>query len=283
MGSENRSLEQSLVKLRDFVQEVRQAMRTNSCVGAPFRSRIERLLTTVEEVYDLENGGARSFGGVVMGNIRVLHDRLLASACGKRQENLWKFFETGMDLTAFSGMRHFLHKMLTQDERRRLVEQLDVLLREGAHSPSNSAEMTYLVCSDRLVKRKQHEAVQRRRFRCTYRGGGSGQGVMVKVGALAPVLSPNLCPHPARVTKVVPLKPHLQQMVSFTMNRFRRNFAETQHVLKKSLLQPKSSTPRSDLTVDNIRGAEIGVKRAVVAFLLQSIIDFKNVANTIRF
>ena len=282
MESGNRSLEQSLVKLSGFVKEVRLAMRANSCVGAPFRSRIERLLTTVEEVYDLENGGARSFGGVVMGNVRVLHDRLSVSACSKRQENLWKFFETGMDLTAFSGMRHFLHKMLTQDERKRLVEQLDVLLREGVGSPSNSAEMTYLVCSDRLVKKKQHEAVQRRRFRCTYRGGG-GDGVMVKVGALAPVLSPNLCSDPARVTKVVPLKPHLQQMVSFTMNRFRRNFAEIQRVLKKSLLQPKSSTPRSDLTVDNIRGAEIGVKRAVVAFLLQSIVDFKNVANTIRF
>ena len=273
--------ETDLIRLRDFVRSVQEAMDANKCAGAPYRARIQRLLTTVQEVYDLEGSGARSFGGVVMGNVRVAHDRLTVRACGARQENLWKFFQTGADLMAFSGLPRFLHEVLTSEERRRLARQLELLLREDGYSSSH-LEMSGLVCGDTLMKRHHHEAVQRRSFRCdrAHRGGGS---VMIAVDPMAPVLSPNLCPEGATISKTVPMKPYLHKLMVITMGRFRRNFAEVRRAFERSVLIPKSTRVRGDLSVDTIRGAEIAVKRAVVAFLLQSVVDYKNVANTIRF
>ena len=276
--------ETDLIRLRDFVLSVQEALDANKCAGAPYRARIQRLLTTVQEVYDLEGNGARSFGGVVMGNVRVVHDRLTVRTCGTRQENLWKFFQTGADLMAFPGLPRFLHEVLTSEERRRLARQLEILLREDGSSASSShLEMSGLVCGDPLMRRHHHEAVQRRSFRCDrgrHRGGGS---VMIAVEPMAPVLSPNLCPKAAVVTKTVPMKPYLHKLMASTMGRFRRNFVEVRRAFERSVLVPKSTRVRGDLSVDAIRGAEIAVKRAIVAFLLQSVVDYKNVANTIRF
>ena len=282
--------ETDLIRLRNFVLSVQEALDANKCAGAPYRARIQRLLTTVQEVYDLDGNGARSFGGVVMGNVRVVHDRLTVRTCGVRQENLWKFFQTGADLMAFPGMPRFLHAVLTSEERRRLARQLEILLREDGSSSSSYLEMSGMVCGDALMKRHYHEAVQRRSFRCDrarHRGGsvagGQGGSVMIAMEPMAPVLSPNLCPEGAMMTKTVPMKPYLHKLMAITMGRFRRNFVEVRRAFERSVLIPKSTRVRGDLSVDAIRGVEIAVKRAVAAFLLQSVVDYKNVANTIRF
>lgn len=251
-------------ELKDLLQSAR------ALVGAsPRRARVMRMLRTIEEVFDIANGGDHTFAGIILHNIVVMHDHVRMSTCKSKQRNLWKFPKEGVDLTSLPGMERFLYKILNKTERELFVNQLREML--GENDPR---VMRSLVCKDFLIRAKEHQHIQRRQFRCfPQRGGGGEDGLFVKIDRYNPIFSPTLCDKPE--VRVAYTNMQLQQKIRHTKARLRKTLERVRLAV--------SSMVNARFDLAHIQAAEQEAKRATVAFSLQSLADYKNIFNTIRF
>lgn len=235
-----------------------------------YRARVLRMLRTIEEVFDLQNNGENTFAGMVLRNISVIHDHIRVSSCVTEQKNLWKYPKEGIDITTLPGMSRFLYKFLNKTERTVFVQQLRVMLDDNDY-----AQMRTLVCKDTVMSEAEHQIAQRKRFDCASKIGGQGdRGLFIQIAKNNPVFSPHLCKK-ERV-QIAYSNMQLLQKIKHMKKRLRKVVTD----LRVGVLRGVGTNGDD---AKKLLAVERKVKQSVVAFFLQSLTDYKNILNTIRF
>nr|QOI90381.1 hypothetical protein HWQ62_00244 [Pyramimonas orientalis virus] len=244
-------------------------------------TRILKLIFCIKYVYDLENNGDRSIGGIIMRNIKMNDDLLKVSFCESKQNDL-RDFQKGVNFSMLSGFDMFIKYILTQEEANVFVKQLEVIL-----DTYDKKRLKKYVCKDLIVDEKTHSRIHRSTFTCHQKGGSSkrfkdNEDIFIKVGEDNPIFSWNLCAFSK--THIAKNYKQLNSLIVEMKANYKFNFKKVLELLHEIVyLDPVDNTHKlSGVTHQDLDNIEKRLKRTIIIFFMQSLSDYKNVLNTIK-
>lgn len=241
-------------------------------------TRILQLIYCVKYIYDIENNGDNSIGGIVLRNIKSNPDFIKMTVCESDQTDI-RNFQKGVNFSKLSGFDAFAKYILTNHERELFIKQIQEMLGEY-----NKRRFQKHVCKDIIVSKEDHEKIHRSKFDCQ-RGGGENiydTDIYIKVKKENPVFNWNLCAYPKRY--IAKHNTQLRNAITLMRNHYKSNFSQMLEVLDKLIFFDISKQEYrlrhvSSVDLDTI---EIELKRNVIVFFMQSLSDYKNILDTIR-
>ena len=242
-------------------------------------SRILKIIFCIKYIYDLENNGDRSIGGIIMRNIKQNDDLLSVSFCESRQHDV-REFQKGVNFSMLSGFDMFIKYILTEDEAKVFIKQMEVIL-----NTYDKKRLNKWVCKDLIVDTNTHSRIHKTQFSCHSGGGQSfktNEDIFIKVGEENPILSWNLC----GFTKTHLSKNYKQLNTSIKEMKanYKFNFKKVFELLNRLVYLDKTDNSYKLLNVthEDLDDIENKLKRTVIIFFMQSIADYKNLLNTIK-
>jgi hypothetical protein len=249
-------------------------------------SRILKIIFCIKYIYDLENNGDRSIGGIIMRNIKLNDDLLSVSFCESKQNDV-REFQKGVNFSMLSGFDMFIKYILTNDEAKVFIKQMEVIL-----DTYDKKRLNRWVCKDLIVDTNTHSRIHKSKFSCQSGGhiGTAGQtkvfksneDIFIKVGEENPILSWNLC----GFTKTHLSKNYkqLNTIIKEMKTNYKFNFKKVFELLNKLVYLDKTDNTYKLLNVthEDLDDIENKLKRTVIIFFMQSLSDYKNLLNTIK-
>lgn len=235
--------------------------------------RTLKVLSLIREVYDIENGGDLSLAGIVYRNLDHVEGMFQVSYCGMNQEPL----EGGdkVDFSKLKGLKRFADEMLTEEESRTFLLHLKQLF-----GNMNKKKIAELVCQDTLVSvdtyRKVYEDIPIK-FDCQM-GGGAGK-YMFFVTQDRPVISYELCYDKKKM--MVPYNRRIKDLFQRFKNDYTYNLDKVLKVIHRLIYfcHKTGKYKLQDLTHDQLTSIEIELKRIIIVFYIQSMVNYYKIFN----
>lgn len=250
-------------------------------------TRILKLICCIKYVYDLENHGDRSIGGIIMRNIKTKDDLIKLSVCDSEQSDPYHA-QRGVNFSMLSGFDMFVKYILTDAEAKLFLSQMGVVL-----DKNDKKKLARYVCKDLIVDKSTHTKIHKEFFRCdpTSTGGRGGGGagnkfmtdpILLKVGKDNPVFNWNLCAF--KRTIIAKNVRQLNNLLKEMKTNYKTNFQKVTEVLDMLVYYDRSteSCKLNIVTNDQLDEIEHKLKRTIIIFFMQSLSDYKNLLNTIK-
>lgn len=230
-----------------------------------FYTRILRVLFIIKSIYDLENNGDYSIGGIITRNIITKNNIIEILSCKSVQQEMG-LMENKVDFSKLTGFKLFVNNYLTAVEKKNLMQQLDEIFNDN-----NPKRLKKTVCNDILLT-KETKTQLHKNVKC----GGSN---LIKVGPDNPILSWNLCVRRKKTTAVMNSS-ILKELKQFKSN-YSKTFGELLDIINQICSYDNEEQCFVINTINNVElnNIEKQLKENVTVFFLQSIIDFKNILN----
>jgi hypothetical protein len=243
-------------------------------------TRILQLIFCIKYIYDLENNGDKSIGGIIMRNIKTTDDLIKVSVCESEQSDI-RDFQKGVNFSMLSGFDMFLKFILTDHESSLFLKQLEIML-----NTNDKNKLAKYVCKDMIVDKKTHSRIHKANFKCSHTGGKpmyvSNNDLFIKVGKNNPIFNWNLCAF--KRTIIAKNIRQLNNILKEMKANYKTNFKKILEILDMLVYYDKSTESYKLLNVSNeaLDIIEQKLKRTIVIFFIQSLSDYKNMLNTIK-
>lgn len=240
-------------------------------------TRILQLIYCIKYIYDIENNGDNSIGGIVLRNIKSNPDFIKMTVCESDQTDV-RDFQKGVNFSKLSGFDSFVKYILTNQERELFLKQLQEML--GDYS---KRRLQRHVCKDIILSKDDHEKIHKSKFVC--QSGGNNiydTDIYIKVKKENPVFNWNLCAYPKQY--IAKNNKLLSNSITLMRNHYKTNFTQMLDTLHKFIYLdiPSQQYKLRHVTSVDLDNIEIELKRNVIMFFMQSLSDYKNILDTIR-
>lgn len=236
-------------------------------------TRILRILYLIKYIYDIENNGDRSIGGIVLRNLKLKDDLFQLTTCDSFQEEI-NGIGKGVKMSNLKGFDIFVNNMLTKQEGQIFKAQLANIL--GSY---NKKQLKTWICKDLIVDIKTNEKIHNTRFKC--QAGGSPETFM-KVAPHNPILSWNLCMTSKKL--IARQHPDLLKKFKLMKSNYKLNFSHITNIMNQLVYLDidQNEFKLKNISHEQLDNIEKIFKRTVILFFVQSLLDYKNILNTIK-
>jgi hypothetical protein len=90
-------------------------------------TQILQVIFLIKYIYDLENNGDKSIGGIIMRNMKMKEDLVEISYCSSKQEEPYSF-DSGVNFSNLSGFEMFVNTFLSMEESKNFLGQYQEML-----------------------------------------------------------------------------------------------------------------------------------------------------------
>lgn len=246
--------------------------------------RTLKILSIVREIYDIENGGDLSIAGIMYRNLDHVEGMFQVSYCGMNQEPL-----NGGDRVDFSklkGLKRFTEDILNEEEARTFLLHLKQLF-----GNMNKRKISEYVCKDTLVSLDTYKKIYADipiQFDCrkNQSGGGSGKEnnnhLMFFVGKDKPIISYDICYDKQKI--MIPYTPKIKELFQKFKKDYNTNLDNIIIIIHKLIYFCKKTGQYKlkDLTHDQLTSIEIELKKVVIIFYIQSLVNYYRIFNYIK-
>lgn len=257
-----------------------------------YYTRILQIIHCIKYIYDIENNGDNSIGGIVFRNIKANSDIVKVEVCESAQNDI-KHFEKGVNFSMLSGFDIFVKYILSEEEAKVFIRQLSVIL-DGY----DKRKLQRLICNDVLINVDEHSSLHKYKFdKCTYntnkrqQSGGTTPSVLennlnsdifIKVKEQNPIFNWNLCGF--RKTYIAKNLKQLDSLIVQMKKNYKNNFNDIIKILYDLVYfdTGKNQYVLKNVRYDAIQNIEYELKRCIITFFMQSLSDYKNILNTIK-
>lgn len=238
-------------------------------------TRILQIIYLIKYIYDLENFGDKSIGGIIMRNIHLKANIVEVSYCDSKQEEPYSF-NNGVNFSNLSGFDMFVNTFLSKDESKNFLGQFQEML-----SNYNKRKLKRFICKDVIVDNETHNKIHDAIFQCQSGGENTKKDIMLKVTPYNPIFSWNLCLRSKK--RVATYNRRIINSIRKLQSSYKENFSEVFSILNQLIIFNKStdSYELKIITSIELDIIEKQMKRIVILFFMQSIVEYKNVLNTI--
>lgn len=243
-------------------------------------TKILQLIFCIKYIYDLENNGDKSIGGIVMRNIKTMDDLVKVSVCESEQNDI-RDFQKGVNFSMLSGFDMFVKYILTDTEAKLFLKQVETML-----NTDNKKKLTKYVCKDLIVDKTTHTRIHKENFKCSQSGGKplylTNEHLFLKVGKGNPIFNWNLCAF--KRTIIAKNIRQLNNILKEMKGNYKTNFKKVLEILDLLIYYDRSTQSYKLINVTNeqLNVIEQKLKRTIIIFFLQSLSDYKNLLNTIK-
>jgi hypothetical protein len=237
--------------------------------------RTLKILSLVREIYDIENGGDYSIAGILYRNMDNVEGMFQVSYCGMNQEPL-----NGGDRVDFNklkGLKRFTEEILTEEESRTFVQHLKQLF-----GNINKRKIAELVCKDTLVSLETYRSIYDGipiQFKCQT---GGGNHLMFYVAKDKPIISYDLCYDKQKM--MIPYDKKIKDLFQKFKSDYNANLDRLTSLIYKLIIFCNKSNQYKlkDLTHDQLTSIEIELKKVVIVFFIQSMVNYYKIFNYIK-
>ena len=254
-------------------------MNDKSCVKISFKYlKALKLLLNIKSIYDTENHGKNNFASLIFNHI-VLDEKnntIKVSSCSSKQNKWWWEIEEGLNVFLIPGIKDLVENILSEDESKLFIGQLTHVLKSD-----NYTKLDKYVCKDVLIKEVTYEKLYQNFFHCKSKLTKKGGNILVNIAKHNPILSNNMCK--TKTTYKVKYKLQFKQMIQIMKNNYIKNLKKVKKLLEMIIMKnDNSGYMYRNISLRQLYEIEIKVKRTIILFYMQSLMDYKNILNTIR-
>lgn len=259
--------------------------------------KILYILTLIKYIYNIENNGDRSFGGIILRNIKLVDNLLEIKFCNSSQYDMkTKRGDNVLNMSNFEGFVFFNQYILTPEESKIFIQLLKALFQ---HKPKGSIKKTIceamklkLISKEEydtltsVYKRKYGEPLLCERFKNDgpsteyYRDSpmtSRGPNVAFSIPKHNPVFSKSYCSSIDTIVINTTTKEGKEALTHY--HEMRKRFTENINKLEKivELLVKRDGNTYKLIDIDSKKLSDIieQVKNIVRRFFIQSIIDYQ--------
>lgn len=238
-----------------------------------------QLLTTIKYLYDVENIGKNNFASLIFNHIQIDNEnnKIKIASCTSKQNKWWWEIEEGLNVYLIPGIKYFVENNLSEKESKIFLGQLKEILKSN-----NSTKLDKYVCKDDLIKELTYEKLYQTIFHCKSKisktGGAKTQ--LVNIAKHNPIISQNMC----RTKTIYETKYRLQfkQMIQNMRNNYTKNLKKITKLLNTLVKNENGVYELRNISLKYLNVIDNKVKRTIILFYMQSLMDYKNILNTIR-
>lgn len=238
-------------------------------------TRILKIIYLIKYIYDLENNGDNSIGGIILRNIQINNDLFKVKYCDDKQEEIFNSNQ-GINFTLLSGFDVFMKHMLSESEAKIFHNQLSVML-----GRNDKKSLKKWICKDLIISEDTYDKLHKTKFVC-HSGGSSksDNNYYVKVSKENPIFSWRYCSLSREYISKTnnDVKNALKDMKS----NYKKNFNKIEEILNKLIIFDNREYSIQNLTSNQLSVIESDFKKIVMLFFIQSIQDYKNVLNIVK-
>lgn len=237
--------------------------------------KILKLITFIKYIYDTENVGKNNFATLIFNHIQVKDNIIKLKSCITKQNKWWWETEEGFNLLLIHGLKEFVENILTDKEVDIFIGQLKHVLKS-----KNYTKLHKYVCKDDLIKDTTYEKLYKTVFYCKNVPKGGNNKYLINIQKHNPIFSKNMC----KTETIYQLKYMLQfkQMIDNMQNNYIKNLKKIESLIELLIFKENNNYKLKDISYKTLNNIEHKIKRTVILFYMQSLIDYKNVLNTIR-
>lgn len=239
----------------------------NSSLFMNSESYKNHIINCVHEVYDVNNYGHDSLVTTILNNIEMTKHKIKIKECKSKQFKWWWYDKNEVKYNVFliPGIKCFVNTLLSEEESKIFVSQLKEIFREKPRVD----RLQEAICKDKIIQHKTYERLYRRIIHCAI-GGYNYNKLDITVDKGNPILSENMCKK--KHMNEIGSKEQFKNLVITMVSNYDKNLKKISEVMNK---------------LETARGKELKVvitkiKRTIMLYYLQSIIDYKNILKTIR-
>ena len=240
-------------------------------------TRMLQIIYLIKYIYDLENFGDKSIGGIIMRNIQIKENLVEISYCETKQEEPYSF-NGGVNFSNLAGFDMFVNTFLSKEESKNFLGQFQEML-----TNYNKKKLKKFICKDVIVNNETHNKIHNTTFQC-FSGGGQNidqKKIMLKVTPYNPIFSWNLCLQSKK--RVATYNRRIINSIRKLQSTYKENFSNMISLLNE-IIQFNDENQTYELkllTSTELDVIEKEIKKIVILFFMQSIVEYKNVFNTI--
>lgn len=236
-------------------------------------TRILKIIYLIKYIYDLENYGDKSIGGIILRNIQINDDLFKVKYCDDKQEEIFNS-NRGINFALLSGFDVFMKHMLSESEANNFYNQLSIML-----GKNDKQSLKKWVCKDVIISEDTYDKLHKTKFIC-HSGGNKLSDYYITVSKENPIFSWKYCSFPKEhISKTNnDVKNALKDMKS----NYKKNFNKIEDILNKLILFDNNRYSLQNVTSSQLNAIESDFKKVVMIFFIQSIIDYKNVLNIVK-
>lgn len=239
-------------------------------------TRILQIIYLIKYLYDLENFGDKSIGGIIQRNIQIKENLVEISYCESKQEEPYSF-DNGVNFSNLAGFDMFVNTFLSKEESKNFLGQFQEML-----TNYNKRKLKKFICKDVIVDNETHNKIHNTTFQCQSGGQNLEQEkIMLRVTPYNPIFSWNLCLHSKK--RVATYNRRIINSIRKLQSTYKENFSQMILLLNQLIV---FNTENETYELKLITSAELDIiekeiKKTIILFFMQSIVEYKNVFNTI--
>lgn len=264
------------------------------------------ILSLIKYVYNLENNGDRSFGGIIFRNVKVVNNMIEIMYCDTDQKNFaGDKPSTRIDFAELDGFNFFTKYVLSKEESKDFMKLMRAIL-----GRKNKTSIKFAICEALKNKTlsKEEGSLLAALYRRNYgeeifciksrpasqiethddeKKAGSKRDIdtSIHVPKGNPVFLKSYCN--LIENRVVDLSTKEGKIVKGIydnmISNYRRNIDEIQGILTKLVVKhPKNQYTLSDIDGEALNNIVMLTKKTVRRFFIQSILDYQHLLDTIK-
>lgn len=228
----------------------------------------KQIVDCVHEVYDVDNYGSDTLVTTILKNIEMTRHKIRIKECKSKQFKWWWYDKNEVKYNVFliPGVRCFVNTLLSKEESKIFVSQLNEIFSE---KPRDN-RIHKAICEDEIIQHKTYERLYRKVIHCAIGGANNYNKLDISVDKGNPILSENMCKK--KHIDEMSLQEQFKDLVLAMMNNYVKNLKKISEVM----------TNLETAKGKKLKVVVIKIKRTIMLYYLQSIIDYKNLLKTIR-
>lgn len=246
--------------------------------------KILYVIALIKRVYDLENSGDNSIAGIMERNIKIVDMVMQINYCSiPHKDYVSQGTAADVDFSNLEGLYVFVENFLTPVERHIFVEQL-----KAVFARKQKYRVEEMVCNDTLVTLDEYNDLYRRRYNKHFTCSNVHEfkrehsvDLMFEVAANNPVMHSKHCY--SRKQVLIPLTnaardeniKGLVDLYKEMRQHYIRNVDQVLAILGRLIVKDEQQYKLKDIDTAELEAVVHEVKRVVIMFYVQSIVDFQ--------
>jgi hypothetical protein len=245
-----------------------------------------KMLSLVREIYDFENAGDYSIGGIIFRNMKESNNgnTFEIAYCASTQEPLvMDGSNSRIDFKNLKGLNRFVNDFLSEDEASTFVSHIRELM-----GKTGIKKLETIMKNDTLIPMETYSKIydiNPSSKKSLFLIGGNShkkQNLMIRVDKNKPILSYELCFDKQKINK-----PHTRKSREL-FQKFKKDYVSNLEEVYQSLMElvyydKFGETFRlQDLTHEKIKNIEKKLKRLVAIFYIQSLVNYLKILNYVK-
>jgi hypothetical protein len=247
--------------------------------------KILYVIALIKRVYDLENSGDNSIAGIMERNIKIVDGVMQINYCSiPHKDYVSQGTASNVDFSNLEGLYVFVENFLTPVERHIFVEQL-----KAVFARKQKYRVEEMVCNDTLVTLDEYNNLYKRRYNKHFTCSNVHEfkrehsvDLMFEVAANNPVMHSKHCY--SRKQVLIPLTnatrdetiKGLVEVYKEMRQNYIRNVDLVLAILGRLIVKDDQQYKLKDIDTTELEAVVHEVKRVVIMFYVQSIVDFQS-------